>query len=331
MNTDIPRPDWLSDRRFHWPCYKFGMSLDELFTTLHNQFNTWPAPLQDWEAFHHDVWEISEAATTKEELMSGIESRMKTRCAEMTRVWDLITVHLAAGRSILPEAHWRHACQFFRTKSMDSMIAFLFEFLHPDEKEKVTRIRNQLFPDSAQRAPAGLKSQAESSSPGDQSLSDDSGLSLYSQHDVELVQPVGVIPTTSPGDQSLSDDSGLSLYSQHDEELVQPVSVIPTPYSQPRTEDPASSGLSTRLNTPEPRQRTKSNSRSPLASADADADANANARKDKSGHQQPRSRISKKRASPIQSSQRIARQRVTEEPAAPCRYNLRPRAPRKAK
>lgn len=113
MNVNIPRPDWAFDRTFRWPAYKFGMRLDELFTTLHDRFNTWPAPLQDWEAFHHDVWEISEAATTKEELMKNLEKRMNIRKAEMTEVWDLISVHCAIGRSILPEEHWRHACQCF--------------------------------------------------------------------------------------------------------------------------------------------------------------------------------------------------------------------------
>ncbi|KAI1200778.1 hypothetical protein F5X97DRAFT_339956 [Nemania serpens] len=197
MNVEIPRPDWLFDRSYRWPAFKFGMALDELFTTLHDKYNTWPCPLQDWEAFHHDVWEMSQTATTKEELMSNVESRMKTRAEEMAKAWDLICVHLSHGRSSLPEAHWRAGCQLFKTKSLDSLLAFLFEFLTSDEKKVVTDLRNELFPNSVQMPSDGAKPHAATSSPGEQGSSSPSRWSESQQYDGGPLLP-SVSPTPPP-------------------------------------------------------------------------------------------------------------------------------------
>ncbi|KAI0398704.1 hypothetical protein F4802DRAFT_592373 [Xylaria palmicola] len=140
MDAKRPRPDWVEDQKWHWPAWKFRMNLDELFTTLHDQFNTWPAPLQNFEAFHHDVWEISSTVATKQELFSALELRRKQRSEEMARVWDVIALHLTAGDSMLPNRHWQHGAEFFRTKSLDSMLVFLYSFLTDEEKEKVGTI-----------------------------------------------------------------------------------------------------------------------------------------------------------------------------------------------
>lgn len=166
------------------------------------------------------------------------------------------------------------------------MLAFLFEFLHPDEKDKVTRIRNRLFPDSVQRPPDG----ATTSSPR------------------ELSPIYGKIWRENELD---------------DEEPVLPAGVIPLSSSQPHKEVSLPSDLPTRVSTPETQQRTKRKPRSQLASGSGSV--NANARKGKPGHQQPSNRISKKRASPVRSSPCNTKQRATKEPAAPYRYDLRSR------
>ncbi|KAI1112155.1 hypothetical protein F5Y14DRAFT_453283 [Nemania sp. NC0429] len=279
MKVKIPNIDWYFDRRFHWPSSKFGMRLDEIFTTLHDRFNTWSMPIQDWEAFHHDVWEISTAAKTKEELMTNLEKRMKQRIEETAEVWSLVGVHCAAGRSILPDPHWAHACQFFRTKSWDYMLAFLFDFLHPDEKAKVIKILNEDFPNPALKAPGATKS-----SPRDQFPSHNSDWSATQRNTPDKQEELpfyGVIP--------------------------------PSYYAKPTTEGPAPSGSSERA-APETRQRTKSNSRSPPTSTSASA--NTKARKSTSKPQQPRNRVSKKRASPVRSLRSNTRQRAAEERAA---------------
>ncbi|TRX94762.1 hypothetical protein FHL15_004223 [Xylaria flabelliformis] len=137
MDDRYPEPDWAMEKEWHWESWKFGMSMDELFTSLHNRFNTWSAPLQSPEAFHHDVWEISNAASTKEELFQALEIRKRQRSEEMAQAWNSIAVHLVGGKSMFTGDHWAYAVRFFRTRSLDHMLAFLYQFLNEEEKEKV--------------------------------------------------------------------------------------------------------------------------------------------------------------------------------------------------
>ncbi|ENH61617.1 hypothetical protein FOC1_g10016438 [Fusarium oxysporum f. sp. cubense race 1] len=54
----------MDDPGWSWPAWKFGMKRDDLFHTLHEKYNTFTFNLQDPEAFHHDVYEISRDADT---------------------------------------------------------------------------------------------------------------------------------------------------------------------------------------------------------------------------------------------------------------------------
>ncbi|KAI1754214.1 hypothetical protein F4782DRAFT_545095 [Xylaria castorea] len=143
MEPRPPQPDW-SEPEWRWPSWKFGMSLDELFTTLHSRFNTWSSPLQSFEAFHHDVWEISNVASTREELFRALEMRKMKRSEEMAQVWKLMAIYMTAGRSMLPEDHWAHGIRFFRTRSLDNMLAFLYQFLEEGEKKEVMGLNKEL-------------------------------------------------------------------------------------------------------------------------------------------------------------------------------------------
>ncbi|KAH8158488.1 hypothetical protein CIB48_g9761 [Xylaria polymorpha] len=144
MEPQPPQPDWAVEPEWHWDAWKFGMDMDELFTTLHSRFNTWSAPLQSFEAFHHDVWEISNVASTREDLFRALEMRKEKRSQEMARVWDFMALYMTAGRSILPEDHWAHGIRFFRTRSLDNMLAFLYQFLNEEEKEEVKVLNKEL-------------------------------------------------------------------------------------------------------------------------------------------------------------------------------------------
>ncbi|KAI1743721.1 hypothetical protein F4680DRAFT_409204 [Xylaria scruposa] len=137
MEARHPHPEWGFDTEWHWDAWKFEMSMDELFTTLHSRFNTWPAPLQSFEAFHHDVWEISKAVSTKEDLFKALEIRKRQRSEEMAEAWESIAVHLIAGQSMLHGDHWAYGVRFFRTRSLDHMLAFLYQFLTEKEKKIV--------------------------------------------------------------------------------------------------------------------------------------------------------------------------------------------------
>lgn len=120
------------------------MSMDELFTTLHSRFNTWSAPLQSFEAFHHDVWEISKASSAKEDLFRALEMRKKKRSQEMSRLWEFMAIYMTAGRSMLSDDHWVHGVRFFRTRSLDHLLAFFYQFLTEKEKEEVKVLNEEL-------------------------------------------------------------------------------------------------------------------------------------------------------------------------------------------
>ncbi|KAI0437479.1 hypothetical protein F4803DRAFT_570747 [Xylaria telfairii] len=74
MKPRPPQPDGAVEPEWHRDVWKFSMGMDELFTTLHSRFNKWSAPLQSFEAFHHNVWEISSVASTREELSRALFS-----------------------------------------------------------------------------------------------------------------------------------------------------------------------------------------------------------------------------------------------------------------
>ncbi|EMR64602.1 hypothetical protein UCREL1_8428 [Eutypa lata UCREL1] len=80
------------DPALQWPAWKFGMKRDELFTTLYDQYNTIPSAIQDNEAFHHDVYEISNVATNTDEFHRLLADRKEQRIRELNEPeTDLMT------------------------------------------------------------------------------------------------------------------------------------------------------------------------------------------------------------------------------------------------
>lgn len=73
----------MDDPASAWPFWKFGLQKDDLTTTLHDRFNTIPSAIQDPEAFHHDVYELSTRASTLDEFERLMEERKKLRLEEL--------------------------------------------------------------------------------------------------------------------------------------------------------------------------------------------------------------------------------------------------------
>ncbi|KAI0410673.1 hypothetical protein F5X98DRAFT_359107 [Xylaria grammica] len=303
MEARPPRPDWSLEDEWHWPCGKFGMSLDELFTTLHNKFNTWPAPIQDFKAFHSDVSEMSNTARTKEELFCALESRRQQRSEEMAQAWNDIAVHLTAGRSMLPEEQWGYATQFFRTKSLDAMLSFLYTFL--TDKEKVT-VYNFLNGRGKKVVPAIGRGDVRAN--GDQVGS-------------EGVQADAV--ASSQGEQALqSPDAGVRDREDQarDPESIPPADPISSSSRQskerPETLDSVKEGVASKTT-----RRKKRNSR-PLPASENPSEV-------KPGRHKSHDRISK--PGPCRSPRVNAKERLTKEPSTTrSRYDLRSNASRGA-
>jgi len=115
-----------------WPFWKFGLKKDDLFTKLHDQYNTFPSSIQDPEAFHHDVWEISQEAGTTEEFHRLLATRKEQRLRELNTSLESASLEIIANPSLIGTDRWQFALQLFRTKSLDSLVRYFSSYL-PDD------------------------------------------------------------------------------------------------------------------------------------------------------------------------------------------------------
>lgn len=115
-----------------WPAWKFGMKRDDLFTTLHDQYNTFSYTLQDPEAFHHDVYEISRDADTVDEFHRMMADRRQMRLRELNESLETLAVEIIANPKLMATEQWTHALQLFRTKSFDSVVRYFASYI-PDD------------------------------------------------------------------------------------------------------------------------------------------------------------------------------------------------------
>ncbi|KAK5992590.1 hypothetical protein PT974_06004 [Cladobotryum mycophilum] len=122
----------MDDPDLVWPAWKFGMKRDDLFTTLHDRYNTFSYTLQDPEAFHHDVYEISHIADTTEEFHRFMADRQRQRITELHESLESLAVEIIANPKLMGTDQWQHAVQLFRTKSFDSIVRYFASYL-PDE------------------------------------------------------------------------------------------------------------------------------------------------------------------------------------------------------
>lgn len=114
-----------------WPFWKFGLKKDDLFTKLHDQYNTFPSSIQDPEAFHHDVFECSQQACTTEEFHRLLATRKEQRLHELNSSLESASLEIIANPSLIGTEQWQYALQLFRTKSLDSLVRYFSSYL-PD-------------------------------------------------------------------------------------------------------------------------------------------------------------------------------------------------------
>ncbi|RDA90271.1 hypothetical protein CP533_1488 [Ophiocordyceps camponoti-saundersi (nom. inval.)] len=118
-------PDWT------WPAWKFGLRRDDLFTTLHDRYNTFTFAIQDPQAFHSDVNEISYEADTAEDFYRLLNVRRQQRLCELNESLKELAIEIIANPKLMADEQWQHALQLFRTKSYDSIVRYFASYL-PD-------------------------------------------------------------------------------------------------------------------------------------------------------------------------------------------------------
>lgn len=126
-----------SDPCWSWPHWKFGLKREDLFTKLHDQYNTFPSSIQDPEAFHHDVYEISTEATSTDEFYRLLQDRKHQRLLELNESLQSAAFEIIGNPDFIGSEQWKHAIQLFRTKSLDSLVRYFASYLpqsHPWHK-----------------------------------------------------------------------------------------------------------------------------------------------------------------------------------------------------
>jgi hypothetical protein len=138
-------PEW------RWPAWTLGMDLEDLFTTLHQQYNTGTIPLQDFQAFHHDVNELSRKAKTPEEFHRLMAERSEFRRKELLKSFESVAQQLAGQPSLLETpASYEHATALFGTQSLDSLVRYFASFMELNAGKNERRLKRPA--DEARRA-----------------------------------------------------------------------------------------------------------------------------------------------------------------------------------
>lgn len=119
----------MDDPGWSWPAWKFGLKRSDLFDSLHDQYNTFTFSLQDPEAFHADVYEISHEADTKDDFHRLMADRQRQRIRELHESLESLAVEIIANPKLMDSEHWQLAVQLFRTKSFDSLVRYFASYL----------------------------------------------------------------------------------------------------------------------------------------------------------------------------------------------------------
>ncbi|KAK1763168.1 hypothetical protein QBC33DRAFT_251020 [Phialemonium atrogriseum] len=122
----------MDDPGWTWPYWKFGLKKDDLFTKLHDQYNTFPSSIQDPEAFHHDVFEISTEASTADQFHRLLANRKQQRLCELNNSLESASLEIIANPTLVGTEQWQYALQLFRTKSLDSLVRYFASYLPHD-------------------------------------------------------------------------------------------------------------------------------------------------------------------------------------------------------
>lgn len=115
-----------------WPFWKFGFKHDDLTTTLHDKYNTISSPIQDPDAFHHDVYEISSRADTLGDFERLMDERKALRIKELNGMLEDASFEIVGNPDLIGTEQWALAVQLFRTRSLDSLVRYFASYLPAD-------------------------------------------------------------------------------------------------------------------------------------------------------------------------------------------------------
>jgi hypothetical protein len=108
------------------------MKREDLFIKLHDQYNTYLSPIQDSEAFYHDITEISFEAQSIDEFHHLASDRRQRRLGELNKSLESASFEIIGNPNLIKTPQWEHAVQLFRTNSLDSLVRYFASYLLDD-------------------------------------------------------------------------------------------------------------------------------------------------------------------------------------------------------
>lgn len=110
------------------------MKRQDLHTKLQDQYNTVTLSIQDPDAFHNDVCEISKKAVDLHEFHRMLEQRKQLRLDQLNESLQSASVEIIANPKLIGTNQWEHAIQLFRTRSFDSLVRYFASYLPEDHQ-----------------------------------------------------------------------------------------------------------------------------------------------------------------------------------------------------
>ncbi|KAH7175175.1 uncharacterized protein B0J16DRAFT_349657 [Fusarium flagelliforme] len=77
------------------------MKTEDLFTKLHDQYKTYPAPIQDTEAFCHDISKISYEGQSTAEFDLLASHRRQQRLCELNKSHESASIEIIGNPNVI--------------------------------------------------------------------------------------------------------------------------------------------------------------------------------------------------------------------------------------
>jgi len=231
LSANPQRMDDLGDPCWSWPHWKFGLRRDDLFTKLHDQYNTVPSAILDPEAFHHDVYEISNEASSPDEFHRLLQDRKEQRLRELNDSLESAAFEIIGNPELVGTEQWQHALQLFRTKSLDSLVRYFASYLparHPwhQQPESASASETSSTVDSVSNSHTG-------------SFFDDGPIMTDEPELFDMSSKYESLVPQSPRSMTMCSESSLASH-QYDLDILTPARTLSYSESEPDLHDPAS-------------------------------------------------------------------------------------------
>ncbi|KLU89607.1 hypothetical protein MAPG_08578 [Magnaporthiopsis poae ATCC 64411] len=140
MNVQLPPIDYAMMPEWRWPSAKFGIDMTTLFTDIYREYNMEPSPIQQAEAFHHDVYEIAKRASTKEEFYRLLGERKEQRLEELREAFGSVVGELIGRPSLTKDEDlWASITRFAHYRTLDHLVQHFAYFIpegHFEERQR---------------------------------------------------------------------------------------------------------------------------------------------------------------------------------------------------